>query len=72
MCMGGSPSVPAPPPLPPEPPPPPTEVDPAVKQSRQTAKARASASMGRDNTILTSAQGLTSDTANTRKTLLGQ
>lgn len=71
MCMGGSPSSPPPPPLPPEPPPPPTEVDPAVKQARATARTRAAASGGRDSTILTGPQGLVSDTANTRKTLLG-
>ena len=71
MCMGGG-SKPTPPPLPPEPPPPPSRVDPEVVRARSSNKRAAALATGRDKTILTTAQGLTTP-ANTTgpKTLLG-
>ena len=59
------------PPLPPPPPPAPTPVDPAVRRVRETTRRRAAASGGREGTIATSAQGLSSETLTTKKTLLG-
>lgn len=71
MCSGGVKSI-APPPPPPEPPPPPTRVDPEVVRARQGNKRAAALAVGRDKTILTTAQGLTTPANTTApKTLLG-
>jgi len=72
MCIGGSPSVPAPPPPPPAPPPPPKKTDPAVQQARVANRQQAALMQGRQDTILTSGQGLTDPVNQTaKKSLLG-
>ena len=72
MCIGGSPKSPPVPPLPPEPAPPPTALDPAVMKARQNSRQAAALAGGREKTILTSGQGLTTPATTVKKTLLGQ
>lgn len=69
--FGGGGSGPSVPPLPPPPPPPPTPVDPAVVKARASNRQQAALAGGRQSTILTSAQGLTSNASTTKKTYLG-
>lgn len=71
MCMS-SPKTPEPPPLPPPAAPPPTPVDPAVQRARLDNRQRAALALGRDRTILTSAQGLLDTPMAGKKSLLGQ
>lgn len=70
MCFASAPEA---PPIPPPPPDPATEADPAVRDARIKAKAKAIGAQGYSSTILTGGQGDTS-TANTTggKALLGQ
>lgn len=69
--FSGPPSI-KPPPPPPAPPEPPTPVEPGVRKARKESRRRAALSEGRKSTILTSAQGLSSEAQTTKKTLLGQ
>jgi hypothetical protein len=71
MCIGSSPSIPAPPPPPPAPPPPPQLPDKAVQQAGSDQRARALAAAGPMATITTSPQGLPAPAPTTYKTLLG-
>lgn len=71
MCLP-SPKTPEPPPLPPPAAPPPTPVDPAVQRARLDNRQRAALALGRDRTILTSAQGLLDTPMSGKKSLLGQ
>ena len=66
-----SPDTPDPPPLPAEPPPLPTPADPDVIRSRQRERARAGLARGTQSTILTSAQGLTTQANTAKKSVLG-
>ncbi len=70
MCIFGGPKLPTPPPPPAPPPPLPTPADPGVKRARQDNRNKAALAAGRDSTIKTSAQGLTTLTSD-KKTLLG-
>ena len=70
MCIGGSPSMPAPPPPPPPPPAAPTKANPLVKRARGQELKRARGLAGDRSTILTSPQGLLMPET-TGKTLLG-
>jgi len=67
--FGGS-KTPSAPPLPPPLPAPPTTGSPEVQRAREEARARAALS-GRQSTILTSSQGLTTQASTAKKTLLG-
>jgi hypothetical protein len=66
-----APVMPAPPPPPPPPPPLPTPVDESVRRVREVTRRRAHAAGGRQSTVATSAQGLSSEAQGTKKTLLG-
>lgn len=71
MCFS-SPSIPAPAPPPPPPAKVPTPVDEGVSKAREEEKRKALLAQGRQSTLLTGSQGLTSEAQTQRKTLLGQ
>lgn len=73
MCIGSTPSVPAPPTPPPAAaePKPTTPVDPNVKRRREDIRQEAALAEGRGSTILTSPLGLTTKASTAPKQLLG-
>jgi hypothetical protein len=71
MCIGGTPSAPAPPPALPEAPRTPDTTTSGVSTDLD-ARRRAAASGGANSTILTGSRGLSGSSGSTAKTLLGE